>query len=510
MHDTTRCSTGDPDSEQLLMLVIGPGGTGKSVLIDAITETFAFHNQQAELAKCATSGIVATDIGGTTVHFWGGLGITRLKNVNSNSKHIIARRKKNILGKTCLIIDEMSMIHDTLLTDLAKVVAHTKKTANEGNEHLPFAGMHVILMGDFHQFPPVGKAWSALYSRRETTDQDALHGRAIYKQFKTVVALDQQVRVKDPLWTNILKRARTGDCTDADLETIRGLNLSHPNCPPTNFATAPWCDAILITTRNTVREAWNSARLKQHCRKTGFRRYVVSSEDYVKGSGAPLPDQVRLKVAGLKEKATGKLPDRIEMAVGMKAMITFNISTEGDLANGTRGTIEDIILDPREDVLEPDDDGTIKLKYPPALILFKPEGGSQISASFVDDRPHFPLQVPDGQVPIAPTTSIPFSVAMNDASKITVIRRQYALTAAYALTDIKSQGQTLGTIFVDLRQPPSGKISPFSVYVALSRSRGRDSIRLIGNFDETLFKTHPNYDLALEMERLHGLAAVTQ
>lgn len=45
------------------------------------------------------------------------------------------------------------MIHNTLFADLAKVVAHVKKTCDEGDEHLPFAGMHVILMGDFHQFP---------------------------------------------------------------------------------------------------------------------------------------------------------------------------------------------------------------------------------------------------------------------------------------------------------------------------------------------------------------------
>jgi hypothetical protein len=57
----------------------------------------------------------------------------------------------------------MSMLHNTLLADVAKVVAHVKKTANEGDLHLPFRGMHVILMGDFHQFPPVAKTSSALY-----------------------------------------------------------------------------------------------------------------------------------------------------------------------------------------------------------------------------------------------------------------------------------------------------------------------------------------------------------
>ncbi|KAF8893443.1 hypothetical protein BD779DRAFT_1620513, partial [Infundibulicybe gibba] len=47
-------------------------------------------------------------------------------------------------------------------------------------------------------------------------------------------------------------------------------------------------------------------------------------------------------------------------------------------------------------------------------------------------------------------------------------RRQLAITPAYAFTDYKSQGQTIKHVIVDLADPPSGKLSPFSAYVALS------------------------------------------
>jgi DNA repair ATPase RecN len=47
------------------MVVTGQGGTGKSVVIEAITEAFAFHGQSEALAKCATSGIAATHIAGS-------------------------------------------------------------------------------------------------------------------------------------------------------------------------------------------------------------------------------------------------------------------------------------------------------------------------------------------------------------------------------------------------------------------------------------------------------------
>ena len=251
------------------MLVIGAAGTGKSVLIDAITETFAHHQLESALAKCAPSAMAAINIGGCTIHFWVGIGIHRPKSISTRNKRIVERRKKNILGKTCLIIDEMSMIHDTLLTDVAKIVAHTKRAEDEGNQHLPFAGMHVILMGDFHQFPPVAKPHSALYSLRPTSDPDALQGRSIYRQFNTVVCLQRQIRVKDITWTSILSRLRVGKCNEDDIRIIQSLTLNHPNCPKTDFENSPWLDAILITTRHTVREAWNAACLKRHCRKTG-------------------------------------------------------------------------------------------------------------------------------------------------------------------------------------------------------------------------------------------------
>ena len=72
------------------MLVIGQGGTGKSVLIDAITETFSYYDQGPDLAKCAPSGIALIPIGGTTIHSWIGIGIHRQKTISTSNKAIQA------------------------------------------------------------------------------------------------------------------------------------------------------------------------------------------------------------------------------------------------------------------------------------------------------------------------------------------------------------------------------------------------------------------------------------
>jgi ATP-dependent exoDNAse (exonuclease V) alpha subunit len=492
------------------MIINGAGGTGKSTLINAITETFAYHGKPDSLAKCATSGVAATHIGGSTIHSWAGLGIQRYNTddwLHKASEKVTTKRRRNIVGKTCLIIDEMSMLFDTLFADVAKVVAYTMSKANEGDQNLPFHGMHVVLLGDFRQFPPIANRKGALYSRELTTNANALLGRNIYRQFRTVVTLRQQLRVVDEGWLQILDRLSSGSCTDDDIIEVRKLILSNKECPPTDFTSSPWADAILITSRHSVREAWNAEMLKLHCQSKKVARYIVPAEDFLK-NGAVIPDLVRLDIASLNEKKTKRLRERVEIAVGMKMMVLLNLSTEADIANGTTGTIEDIILDPRDENCTLNDDGSVLLKYPPALIIFKPENENE-SLHFTDHFAKHTRKLPKGAVPLTPS-SVSFTVHGSDGQSYTIHRRQFPITASYAITDIKSQGQTMGPALVDLSSPPSGKLSGFNAYVALSRSKGRKTIRLLRDFDETMFQTPPSVDLDAEMKTLDELDKQTK
>ncbi|KAJ7599490.1 hypothetical protein C8J56DRAFT_771037 [Mycena floridula] len=90
------------------------------------------------------------------------------------------------------------------------------------------------------------------------------------------------------------------------------------------------------------------------------------------------------------------------------------------------------------------------------------------------------------------------------------MRRQYSLTAAYAFTFEKSQGQTLERVMVDLSKTPGGELTPFHIYVTLSRSRGRETIRILRDFNTTLFTTHPSEHLRIEDARLETLIALAR
>jgi PIF1-like helicase len=472
------------------------------MLIGAITETFKAHQSEDKLAKCATSGVAAVIIGGQTLHSWAGIPINnpRKENwVDTNNQTVQKRRKQNIEGKQFLICDEVSMCTKQLKYRGSEIVARVRGAEGVGTASESFGGMDVIDFGDFHQFPPVGNASAALYcDRPDTDDVHALKGRSIFLEYDHVVVLREQMRCMDAIWTGILSRLRVGDCTEDDIGEVQKLVLTNAACDIPDFTTSPWCDAILITPRNATKDLWNSAAVERHCRMSGNRKYIISAEDTIKDTGLTPDKRTMLEIASLKDETTRNLKRRVELAVGMRAMVILNIATEADLANGTRGTVQGFVLDPREERAVPDEKGHVHLRYPPPVIYFKPDTKTNVVFE----------GIPPGIIPISPSTH-GFSVTVN-GEKVKIERSQLAVVPAYAFTDYKSQGQTMEYVIVDISRPPSGCLSPFSVYVALSRSRGRKTIRILRDFDPTLFMHHPSEDLRIDMMRLEQLDKQTK
>ena len=85
------------------------------------------------------------------------------------------------------------------------------------------------------------------------------------------------------------------------------------------------------------------------------------------------------------------------------------------------------------------------------------------------------------------TSSMKISIQVRGGKTVerTVRRRQYPVTTAYSF-DYCSQGQTIPYIIVDITKPPSGTLTLFNLYIALSQSSGWDTIRLLWDFDEII------------------------
>jgi len=65
----------------------------------------------------------------------------------------------------------------------------------------------------------------------------------------------------------------------------------------------------------------------------------------------------------------GGLPNKVELALGLKVMVTLNVETDLDVANGARGEITGIILHRDEPPLP--DASVVELAKPPAAVLVK-------------------------------------------------------------------------------------------------------------------------------------------
>ncbi|KAG2044045.1 hypothetical protein BDR03DRAFT_812586, partial [Suillus americanus] len=209
-----------------------------------------------------------------------------------------------------------------------------------------FAGLSVVLLGDFHQFPPVaGRNW-ALYSQQLTSSR-CLLGRNLYMEFNTIINLSQQIHITDSIWLDILGRARIGACTSDDLSEIRRLVLTADDCKVPNFSVAPWMHAVLITPRNSIQIWWNNRATEKHSSQSGEVMFICPAED--SAHGLPLDSQQHLMVAGMSMKDTEQLPTMLKLVKGMHIMVTHNLATSANLSNGSRGRVVEIKLDVRED-----------------------------------------------------------------------------------------------------------------------------------------------------------------
>ena len=191
---------------QLLMVIPGEGGVEKSKTIQTITENFTSQGMKHRLVKGAYTGIATSIIDGKTLHVSGGIRV----NGRKPGAQALKKLAKFWKGKDYLIIDEELMVGRKFFVQLSKAICCAKSLNSEGDVDKPFGGPNVILVGDFHQFPPVVSKRSAplYYPRNPSLDSaEEMMGRSIYEQFTVVVRLKQQVRITDHNWADLLQHA---------------------------------------------------------------------------------------------------------------------------------------------------------------------------------------------------------------------------------------------------------------------------------------------------------------
>ena len=314
------------------------------------------------LVKAAYTGVAASGIGGKTCHVIANLSL-RISQVTS--KETITKLRRFWRGKRYLIIDEYSMIGKSFMARMSRNISMgMDENASPFRDH-SFGGLNVILFGDLHQFPPVAvKRGEPLYKPIDSVQDtmDSQIGRRIYDEFTTVVVLQKQNRVTDTAWKELLSRLRVGEITDHDVKIVKSLVLTPQSMTSKDMVDNDWSEACLVTPRHSVRQYWNDAALRQLCMRSGQPILVCIAEDTVTTKKKSDLGTIVHNEGDHTDRQQKTPPVKIEIAVGMKVMVTENLETDLDVTNGARGEIVGVVLHPDEPPL-PDESVTSSSIY---------------------------------------------------------------------------------------------------------------------------------------------------
>jgi ATP-dependent DNA helicase PIF1 len=307
---------GPSQNEQLLMIVIGTAGTGKSFLISAIRSLFAERSCTTQIKVTAPTGIAAANISGSTIH-----SLLALLNATLTSQKLVALQK-TMRNVRLLIIDEFSFlsaaVFDTLDRHLRLIFPHS---------HLPFGGLNIVLCGDPAQLPPVRA--QPVYAHRGPT----AHLAARFHLFDRVVELDQPFRqaggdATQCRFRQVLKHIANSDATEDDWNWLQ----SRRACCLNDIENKSFDDCKYIVANNKIRSKINYDKLS---RFSPIMK-IEHSADGVRLIGDHMLDGERMD----DENST-------VFAVGADVILLTNLWTETGLVNGAYGTV-DAILKPAD------------------------------------------------------------------------------------------------------------------------------------------------------------------
>ncbi|KAF8587737.1 hypothetical protein K439DRAFT_1337340, partial [Ramaria rubella] len=93
----------------------------------------------------------------------------------------------------------------------------------------------------------------------------------------------------------------------------------------------------LVTPRHIVRMHWNAAMVRKHCKETKQTLFICQALDTINRRRLTSAEHYAM-VTRKERKQKGRdakngLPDKVELALGMKVMVTTNVNTDIDIAN---------------------------------------------------------------------------------------------------------------------------------------------------------------------------------
>ena len=286
-------------NRQVQAAVIGPAGTGKTYLLQALIHKI--KNLCLVVCKLAPSGVDAHLIGGTTIHNFFCLDLEYNTSLENGTFQTTRLRKTDVI-----VIDEFSMLDFYLLRIVEGLC---RKFAKCGSSRHPWGGRHVLLLGDPAQLSAVSGV--------------DIFGTYLWHNF-TVLLLREIKRASDPVLSSILTKIREGIC-DSDVTKVLLSRLRKRDIDAVDLDKT----VIICSTRQEC------AQINHQClqKLPGTMCEFEANDTDNQGNCLRAADHQRI------QQHRERLPDKLQLKVGARVILRRNMNIDAGWVNGTLAVV---------------------------------------------------------------------------------------------------------------------------------------------------------------------------
>lgn len=438
------------------LFVTGPGGTGKTRLIQFLVEYMNSIGKSHQV--CALTGCAATLLNckAKTIHSWSGVKLAK-----GNPEDIIRRvvrgrcYPKAWRGIEVLIVDEVSMMSSKMF-DLLDRIGRIVRKCNAKS----FGGIQLIFTGDFFQLPPIPDRDDP------STGEFCFQHPKWATTFKPADCIELKTffRQTDPAYISILQEVRRGSISAPNIELLQTRLMRGRPTEPKNGVVP----TKLFPVRAKVETINESSYLKLAGEERVYHFNVTTNAKTHLDNGAVLSPAELAHCEDLTQEQLSHEVDvlitslftekTLRLKVGTLVMCTANIDVDRGICNGSQGVV---------------------VGYGEAATAILPEELMRKPAST-------PQMVPVVRFANGLTMKIAPYPRQSEEFPCVIVA-QVPLCLAWALTIHKIQGATLDMAEMDIGR---SIFAEGQSYVALSRVKTLDGLYL-SEFNSTKIRANP-------------------
>ncbi|KAH3759740.1 hypothetical protein Pelo_8457 [Pelomyxa schiedti] len=316
---------------QLLALLTGGPGTGKSRVILALRTAYGKLGIPHKIIVTASTGVVATNLQGFTTH-------SACKIRRKDTHTITANSQIDWTDIDLAVHDEISMICANVFQQMN---TNIQVYSGTNNPTLPFGGIDQLFTGDFQQYTIEELNKSAKHSI-VAANQNGIPATSHTQVFDRSFCVPNGDRFNDASYSAFISRLCSATVTDDDRRRLVTRVISTHLRPPV--------DSTFIVLRNDERHRLNLLLTGQRIQSVRTANshasaFLLTSEDIVTSDrkAQELPCSV---LQELKSMAAGSqtegLAGLLLLAPQQQYILTKNLYTQLNIVNGGRCTLRSI------------------------------------------------------------------------------------------------------------------------------------------------------------------------